>query len=57
MVADISMELPTSALEGFDSFDRSQKSKDIAQTSDTKIGILLLNLGGPEKTDDVEGKF
>ena len=57
MVADISMEIPTTALEGSDSFDRIHESNDVATTSDTKIGILLLNLGGPEKTDDVEGKF
>lgn len=24
---------------------------------DVKVGVLLLNLGGPEKTDDVEGMF
>jgi hypothetical protein len=24
---------------------------------DTKVGVLLLNLGGPEKTADVQGKY
>jgi hypothetical protein len=24
--------------------------------NDSKVGVLLLNLGGPEKTEDVEGK-
>lgn len=26
-------------------------------TDELKVGVLLLNLGGPEKTDDVEGKL
>jgi hypothetical protein len=30
---------------------------NIDSTSSPKIGVLLLNLGGPETGDDVEGKI
>jgi len=33
----------------------SMEVTTVPQASDTKIGILLLNLGGPETGDDVEG--
>lgn len=27
------------------------------EVEESNVGVLLLNLGGPEKTDDVEGMF
>ena len=31
-------------------------AKAAKKEDEVKVGVLLLNLGGPEKTDDVEGK-
>ena len=41
------------------SFDILDKSPGQAQEAedDLNVGVLLLNLGGPEKTQDVEGAF
>jgi hypothetical protein len=33
-----------------------QQEEEEAQ-EDVKIGVLLLNLGGPEKSEDVEGEI
>ena len=30
-------------------------AQETLQQQDVKVGVLLLNLGGPEKTQDVEG--
>ena len=35
--------------------DNDNINDDAAQ--DVKVGVLMLNLGGPEKTEDVEGEF
>jgi hypothetical protein len=42
-----------SSIGGFISVE-SPTSKN--SENDSKVGVLLLNLGGPEKTEDVEGK-
>ncbi len=47
-----------SSLPNYGSDSRSanvQSGKDDS-AQDVKVGVLLLNLGGPEKTEDVEGK-
>ena len=35
-------------------FDNNQQSSQTDRT-DVKVGVLLLNLGGPKSSDDVEG--
>ena len=42
----------TSSSQSTSSSSSSQQSMD---KDELKVGVLLLNLGGPEKTDDVEG--
>ena len=35
----------------------STQQNSAKKEDDVKVGVLLLNLGGPEKTDDVEGEL
>lgn len=35
----------------------STNSDSMKKEDDVKVGVLMLNLGGPEKTEDVEGKL
>jgi len=43
-----------SSIPIYDSGTRSDEVKE-GSAQDVKVGVLLLNLGGPEKTEDVEG--
>jgi hypothetical protein len=38
-------------------FSESESSTSPSSLSNPRVGVLLLNLGGPEKEDDVEGTF
>jgi len=53
LAADIALSPSTNA---FDAQSSAEVSNTIDVTgTDPKVGILLLNLGGPEKSEDVEG--
>ena len=45
----------TGASPSFDILDKSGQAQE--SEDDLNVGVLLLNLGGPEKTQDVEGAF
>lgn len=45
----------TGASPSFDILDKSGQAQE--KEDDLNVGVLLLNLGGPEKTQDVEGAF
>lgn len=45
----------TGASPSFDILDKSGQAQETED--DLNVGVLLLNLGGPEKTQDVEGAF
>lgn len=45
---------PPSDTDSYSFYKRSSDDKSLLE-SNTKVGVLLLNLGGPEKSDDVEG--
>jgi len=55
LAADIALSPSTNA---FDAQSSAEVSNTIDVTgTDPKVGILLLNLGGPEKSEDVEGGY
>ena len=51
--ADVSFSIPSSSSSSSSFLSSSITS--VSEANDLKLGILLLNLGGPEKTEDVEG--
>ena len=50
-VGALSASLATTAANGLDNY----KNNAVETSKDPRLGVLLLNLGGPETGDDVEG--
>jgi hypothetical protein len=57
--ASIALPIPENTAAPWDDisfrYGSGDSSSSSISTTDPKVGVLLLNLGGPETSDDVEG--